>query len=359
VAFANERIVLFNAPAIATSEIYRHPGMYNKDGSLAVEPQSAVISRKGWLTPETAFAADWDAAEIKDESDDDDDDPPKDVDKSTWSKAAQQEVSLDFLMPNNTQYGFRFMYNPPKVSFSLGIAQGVNPSYVYASTNGSSSVPLFPVGSQIQLELTINRVDDLALLQYVTSDGQAERIAEGRGANSRDGYAFPDGYRKWQVNALNQFLVAKTEDGNEFSKATTYNLGKNTQATVEHLRDIQRRGTMHDLEYLMRSMFGRTFVTSYRGTTADVGIATGQPLVLFLGKGMVYRVKTSSFNFTHKVFTKDMVPTLTDVFLTFDRIPDIVNWGATADGDNGNTTRSWITEAYLETDAVPLPDITF
>jgi hypothetical protein len=343
---AGQRNIYFNAPAFSTSDISKYPGLYevNERGEftdeLRKEGKDVVMARKGWFTPETTFPKEWTVQLEPDE--------PEEGESANaflsrlvdLGQIVAGDARLNFargvvqlfnrsnasentinLLPGNSQYGFRFMYNPPMINYSLGIAAGINPSYVFGSRSGAQSMPIFSVGSQLSLDLVINRVEDVAFLRGIKETEEADfraLIQKGDGP-----------YSSWvgkNLNVTSQVLPPEEGDNAEDAPvSTTYNTSV-VGTRLGQLLEIRNKGTLHDLEYLFRSMLGRRFLTAYRGETADIGIATGQVLVLYLSPSMVYRVRVSAFNYTHKIFTPDMIPTFTEVSLTFDRVPDALKW---------------------------------
>lgn len=292
--------VFFNAPAISTSDIRRYPGLYRNAGD-ELETDRDVMQRKGWLTADTSFASEWTVNPAEDSNEEEAED------QSTSYAPAKRTIDL---IPSNRQYGFRFMYNPPMITHSLGVMRGVNPSYTFASVEGSKSLPIVGVGSGIAIQLTINRVEDVPALRSFASDAALQQFL-----NTTDAYG------TW---AFNNPTPVKP-NGNRttfFDFSVQFDVSSQSSVPLEQAKEIRDKGTLHDLEYLFRVMMGRMYKTTFRGETADVGIATGQLLVLYLSKDMVYRVKVSDFKYTHQLFTPDMTPTLTDVSITFERIPD-------------------------------------
>jgi hypothetical protein len=95
---------------------------------------------------------------------------------------------------------------------------------------------------------------------------------------------------------------------------------------------ILDRGTGYDLEYLFRTALGRPWVTQLRGTTADLGVVVGLPMMLNLGGGMKYSGRLTGLTYTHRYFTQDMVPMFTDVQITFTRMPDSVQFSQSGNG---------------------------
>ena len=100
------------------------------------------------------------------------------------------------------------------------------------------------------------------------------------------------------------------------------------QPSTNEQKDIYNKGTMYDLEYLLRTLLG--FSASVRmgrnsfvdGTSADLGWTTGVPVELHLGKSLRYFVWIGSISVNHVIFNEHMVPVFTQVGITANRIPD-------------------------------------
>lgn len=294
--------VKFNAPLYSYAagkdplSLARRMANNNGPSSAAVNGNGNIkTDRKGWLMPDTEKFADFDMT-------------TEGVEDSSFSLPSPQRrrgirgrpVPADkgnLLTGLSTLYGFRFLYNPASISFGIGITpNGVNPGYIY-----SGKATAMPTGitsnASIGISFPISRVDDLAVIKQT---GNQYRL--GNGGSLKTNYF--DGYRGSLVNG-----VTKTKG-----------------VTEEDIRGIATQGTMYDLNYLFKAAMAKDFVTRYRGRTADVGIVFSFPLVLYLSKDMVYRVRLSNLSYTHKSFTPSMVPMYTEVSLGFERIPDVVGW---------------------------------
>ena len=268
--------------------------------------QRARVLQKGFVVPDTSFAKqDW---------------------QITGNDGAQTNATDPYAQmaidPTNV-YGFRFQYNPTTLDFTFGVGgQGMNVSLMY-----SSGVSAMPSGigadgaASISIGMILSRVEDMAAIN---------------------------------IDVKNN---AKVDDAVKYYGYEISN---------EELLGIKTRGTMFDIEYLMRALTGRPHNTVYRGLTADTGILFSVPLRLFLGGlpagntpqsygqtsggGLTYRVRASGLSFTHKIFTPDMIPTYTELSMSFDRIPDAIPDGIGSEHDIksppgvsylGSTTTSW------------------
>ena len=326
----NAYSIKFNAPALISADISRYPGLDAANMSQRLEgprgeivgqnlvdvPRNDVILRKGFFIPDTSFASDW-----QDTTDDEDlqDDGagtqeyssplssignPLDWAKEQWedvyraltdekSSSVPDKLTINNMFPNNQKFGFRFMYNPPQLQFQVGIPKNVNASYILQ--NPDTGLPITSTGSTVQLDLEIFRVDDMSIISWAIeqakNDSQLLNRLYGTGAAT---------------------LPSHLPDPSRVSNGVT----------IEDLEAIRDKGTMYDLDFMFKTTLGRQWNTVYRGTTADIGIAFSQPLMLYLSKTMVYRAMLTSINYTHLHFTPDMVPTRTMLSLGFQRIPD-------------------------------------
>jgi hypothetical protein len=96
--------------------------------------------------------------------------------------------------------------------------------------------------------------------------------------------------------------------------------------------DIYNRGTMYDVEALLRVLVGWT-IKPYMGArasaedneTADMGFLIGRPIELHLGKSLRYVGYIGSISVDHGLFDERMVPLFTNIRFAFNRIPDYAN----------------------------------
>jgi hypothetical protein len=348
------RLVYFNAPAMMTADISKFPGRYRQTQTLtSTDPlfeldRGTVISRKGWLTPDLTYEDDWiDKDSDSDSEDEEESESPRTESSSSSGAQARrnndaqvldiarrqaglpstntsstqdfthEQASITTLFPNGTQYGFRFMYNPPAINFSIGVATGINFSFLLSGQE--KATPVIGSGSQIGVNLTISRVDDIAILSTLNNlqnptESQLNSVLKL--------------YGTWGAGKSSVASQKNPVDENQ----SVLNLRDDeASAKLAQIREVAKLGTMHDMNHLFRAFAAKNWKTAYRGTTADIGIAYSVPLVLYLSQGMVYRVRLSDLNYTHKIFSPSMIPTLTDVSMTFVRIPDVVGW----EGNNG------------------------
>lgn len=181
-------------------------------------------------------------------------------------------------------YAFQFQYNPGTVSMSYYTSPNVDVTMI---TSGAEMFNLAGVsGSQgsISFQIIINRIFDM---QYYTSGG-----------------GFKSGY------------------GSDIYPVRP--------ATSDY-PDIYKKGTMYDVEYLLRVLMGTTMNSYLRGeNTADMGWLPAIPVELHLGKGLRYLGVVNSLNLNHMIFDHRMVPLFTTLDIAFARLPDYPASGTTA-----------------------------
>lgn len=200
---------------------------------------------------------------------------------------------------NETPYGFRFLYNPTDVSMAWGIVDAFSPEYAQSGANGMSGVAVGLMKGTIAFTLLLNRISDMNVLD-----------AKGLRATV-DTSLIPEGLDPAQRN---QFY------DNLYKQVNPYP----TTVSIEDQRNIWKRGTMYDIEYLFRAMGGyyADYKSGLNGITADRGWLQPIPMELHLGTGLRYLVRVSSLDLKHMLFNERMVPTLTTVNVVCTRYYD-------------------------------------
>jgi hypothetical protein len=177
-------------------------------------------------------------------------------------------------VPDNTKYGFKFLYNPNTVTMSWGSVMATDP--VFEASGKDQFIPGTAnlVSSNIDFSLVINRIQDFALI-------------DANGLKNAD---------------QNPYGVFATKTGN----------------ANDEFKQIYEKGTMYDIEYLFRTMHGSGAYVSYKsvlqgGVTADPGWLPVRPIELHLGNKLRYRVRIQSLSVNHTIFNARMVPILTTI----------------------------------------------
>lgn len=241
-----------------------------------------------------------------------------------------------------TRYGFRFHYNPSVISYSTAVEMD-NTNMATIFSGASAAMPITGTGSSVSFSFYLNRIEDMLLLAPKSVSGDPveqayqaalaswqKQVKDARAAGSQRRVqdllaARP---KKSDYKSAYQLVVPKVEELRYFYGQTM---------SPDDLDGIYQRGTGYDLEFLFRTLLGKPWETLLRGTTADVGMAFGVPLVLDFNAGAVpgavphgqrYLGRVTSLNYSHLSFNRRMVPMWTEVNLTFDRYPDITGTGA-------------------------------
>lgn len=295
--FDRTRVTRMNPPPVITATGAYVPVVYDWEGnavqSTLTEPDtrqsllgygsySARLRRKATLIQYIRFEDEWRVGQGGQAVDE----KGKVVD--TWSTG-------DPLVPTGVRYGFRFMYNPSEIQFQMTPIEGIDPGVIISGLGRS-----YPMGDEgggsINLTTYLNRIEDMAFLQR-----------------------YPGGL--WDYAGVNPY--------------------GDRQLSGMHKAGIAERGTGYDLEYLFRTTLGKPYVTQNRGVTADIGLILGLPLLLRLGGGMVYPGRLTGLSYTHLYFTSEMVPTFTQVSMSFTRFPDAKTFNPNPNpGGKGNNNNS-------------------
>lgn len=191
-----------------------------------------------------------------------------------WNSGSQSPTSAAKF--GNHNYGFQFSYNPGTVSMTYYTSPNID---VTLMTSGQDLFNLAGTsGSQgsVSFQVILNRVFDM---QYYDSSGNL-----------------------------------KPEYRSNYAKAP---------ATSQDEKDLYNKGTMYDVEYLLRTLMGTTMSSYLRGTnTADMGWLPAMPVELHLGKSLKYLGTVNSINLNHIIFNEKMVPLFTTMDISFARLPD-------------------------------------
>jgi hypothetical protein len=189
-----------------------------------------------------------------------------------WNSGSNKAQSSNYFDKHN--YGFQFQYNPGTVAMSYFTSPNVDVTMI---TSGTEMFNLAGVsGSQgsVSFQIIINRIFDM---QYYNEYGNLQN---------------PDRYAK-------------------------------APASPAEEKAIYNKGTMYDLEYLLRVLMGTTMSSYLRGeNTADMGWLPAIPVELHLGKSLRYLGVVNSLNINHMIFNERMVPLFSTVDIAFARLPD-------------------------------------
>lgn len=213
---------------------------------------------------------------------------------------------------NETQkkYGFQFLYNPGSISMNyLGVAQ-TDVALQMSGNDPANYIPPNVASASISFKILLNRMYDM---KYYTPEGTLK--AEALAANI---YAPRNPWNLSQAKA----------NGIEFDEQNA----------------IYNKGTMYDVEYLLRVLLGYTMKSQLRyELTADMGFFSRRKVELHLGPNLRYYGYVNSLMVNHVMFNERMVPILSYVDIGFSRYPDYPDsntWSTTYTPIGGSGSRS-------------------
>lgn len=175
------------------------------------------------------------------------------------------------------KWGFQFLYNPATVNMAYQIGPAVDIGYLSSGQEKFNVAGSDGAFSTISFEVLINRMADM---KYYNKSGLL------------------------------------TEAGKE-------QYGENIPTAKDQMM-IYNKGTMYDLEYLLRTASAGTLIQQswLRGITADLGFIGAVPIELHLGKNLRYWGTISALEVNHTIFNEKMIPVFTSVTITFSRLID-------------------------------------
>jgi hypothetical protein len=191
-----------------------------------------------------------------------------------WNSGSQKPTSAN--QGDNHNYGFQFMYNPGSVSMSYYTSPNID---VTLMTSGQDLFNLSGVSNSqgsVTFQVIINRIFDM---QY-----------------------------------FNRFGIPRDNAALAYSKPPQ---------TSQEWRELYEKGTMYDVEFLLRTLMGTTMSSYLRGiNTADMGWLPAIPVELHLGKSLRYLGTVNDIQLNHTIFDERMVPLFTTCQISFARLPD-------------------------------------
>lgn len=210
---------------------------------------------------------------------------------ATWRQLKQvnkddyvaSQMSAGTYLEQKVKYGFSFHYNPTSVAMQYGMMPNIDPTMYTSGLEAFTDLSAGLGYSTVNFNLVINRLHDM---QY--------------------------------FNPATGLIDSKYGSGNFAGR----------KPDKREQKDIWEKGTMYDIEFLLRTIVGFQMDSALgRNTywdkkTADVGYLTGVPVELHLGKSLRYVGRIESLSINHVLFTERMVPTFSEVAISLTRIPD-------------------------------------
>lgn len=209
--------------------------------------------------------------------------------KTTITQTEYTSYNWTFDLDAGKKYAFQFLYNPGTVDMTFMGTPDVDVGYEISGSDQFSLIGgVGMTQSTITFDLVLNRMFDM---KYY--DSKTERLKQ-----------------PFQNNPA-QIYPGRTP-------------------TYAEQQLIYRRGTMYDVDYLLRTLLGYKGPTTLRfgGTgvadvgTADIGYLGAMPVELHLGQNLRYLGIVNALSVRHVVFNERMVPLFSTLRVQFNRIPD-------------------------------------
>ena len=198
---------------------------------------------------------------------------------------------------DDLRYGFRFLYNPTAISMDSVINDKIQ---IDASQDGDNAMYIGAGGmGTISMELFLNRIPDVTGDPDTTIDVWWQEELAMRGTMVDIDYLYRVANGIWTVeDSFTVPLVPTVPD-------TPKDSGSRSE------RSDRKRKPDPDKDPV-QSIASRK--------TGDIGILIPTPTWLSIGTAMKYYGWLSSINYTHILFSRDMVPLLTRASITFQRV---------------------------------------
>jgi hypothetical protein len=188
-------------------------------------------------------------------------------------------------------YAFQFMYNPGSIQMSYMGTPDVDVGFEISGSEQFGLIGGIGVTqSTITFDILLNRTFDMTYI-----DPKTKKLKKG------------------------------------FKVTDIYPAGSNLP-TDDDLELIYHRGTMYDVEFLLRGLLGYVATTTLRSflstsginqsKTADIGYLGAMPVELHLGESLRYLGIINGLGIQHVMFNERMVPTFSTLRIQFNRIPD-------------------------------------
>jgi hypothetical protein len=196
------------------------------------------------------------------------------------------------------RYGFQFLWNPESFSTSVAVNMDITPSF---ADKFVEVVGAFPSGEYLTVSLRLDRTNDFASIKS---------LPRGTAPDGNDVYAR-------YVQSYSQYYAGAEGFNSQGFDSFTPVDGSLGQNVGEKILELQKYGTIADLEYLYKAINGPGWSNSATGkATSDIGFLMPTLLRIDIGP-LSYLGYVNNLTVNHTAFSKGMVPIRTDVSLQF------------------------------------------
>jgi hypothetical protein len=186
---------------------------------------------------------------------------------------------------SDPRYGFQFLWNPDQFSTQVQMNMGITPSFADKFVDVAGA---FPSGEVLTVVVKLDRTNDFAAIKSIPKDSKLtyDQLAKQYATNS----------------------FYNSNNSHDSSFASTF---------VHKIQELQKLGTIADVEYLYKAINGPGWVNKATGReSSDIGFLSPTLLRIDIGP-LSYLGYVSAMNVTHTNFSRAMIPITTDVSLQF------------------------------------------
>lgn len=189
------------------------------------------------------------------------------------------------------RYGFQFLWNPDQLNFSVAMNMSITPSFADKFVGVAGA---FPSGEYLTFNIRVDRTNDFACIKNLPP-------------SSPKGFADTNTY---------DLLAEKYANPDFYNSANSFD--KNFRGTlVQKIQDLQRYGTLADIEYLYKAINGPGWINQAAGRySSDIGFLSPTLLKIDIGP-LSYIGYVNGMNISHSRFSKNMIPITSDIQIQF------------------------------------------
>ena len=226
------------------------------------------------------------------------------------------------------KYGFQFLWNPETWSTNVAVNPDVTPN---TPQYWASSLPVFPSGQNLSLDILIDRTNDFACFGPALKGAYSAKL-NALAKTIPPVANLPDttGFTQAQKDLLNSLIAnqnALTAEAAVLAEniaaasadiAPTNFLEFYANAGAESLTkitDLMQRGTLADIEYLYKTINGDGWVRLDQNTS-DIGFLMMTLVEIEIGPSK-YLGYLNNLSIEHQMFSENMIPMRSALSLQF------------------------------------------
>lgn len=191
------------------------------------------------------------------------------------------------------RYGFQFLWNPSEITTSVSMNTSITPSFADKFVDVAGA---FPSGEYMTFTVRVDRTNDFAALKSIPTTAPAASIET--------------------------FTTTYDQLAKQYATSNYYNAGNSLDAGfaatfVKKIQDLQKLGTIADIEYLYKAINGPGWVNQATGRySSDIGFLSPTLLRVDIGP-LSYLGYVNALSINHIEFSKGMIPIISDVNIQF------------------------------------------